>query len=530
MTKGGGMSDEIQLSAEQQEILKTLVDPDTPQQDRKYDFDKAIQQDILALMIHERSFMIQATHLIKPNYFVDKAHVLLCNILIDWFAYHVKAVTGQSEEWIQERYIYDQLSDALKDNPAKSYYLGETKTIVESYVQGLTSRTYCLDRISNFAKDQAIRIAVAKTVDLVKSTDKDKYDKLKYLWDETLLVGPQMDMGLSYFEDIEERYLRMEKDREGKDRFCSGFAEIDEAIVGCGLSRGEIGSYQAMSGAGKSWMLCKAAIENVRRGHKVLFITLEMNQDKTAERFDTLLTNTHMEHLISAQKVVKKKLDVEIKMAMNTLGSEDRKRLYIKHFAAGSADMHVIRAYYSQMALRGFKPDMLCLDYVGELKDFPGMKTYESRQRLVRDLRAFGTEENHCTLTAMQSNRAGRFAQDGGFIDDSEIGDSYGQVRVMDAVWNINQTPKEKKAGVGRIFVVKHRNGKSRYHFCYHQDPATLAIKSISDSTWKDMVSAVKELKDGEKVMEEYKVENIDDLQGGGFQPNGGMNLGDDDA
>lgn len=520
-----------ELSPEQLAIVNSLVDPDAPQQqDRKYDFDKNIQQDILSLMIHERSFMVQSINLIKPSYFVDKAHVLLCNILIDWFNNYVKQITGQSEEWVQERYLYDQLSEELKDNPAKSYYLAETKTIIDSYVQGLTSRSYCLDRITSFAKDQAIRIAVAKTIDLVKSHDKEKYDKLKYLWDETLLIGPQMDMGLNYFEEVEERYLRMEKDREGRDRFSSGFGEIDEAIVGHGLSRGEIGSYQAMSGAGKSWMLCKAAIENVRRGHRVLFVTLEMNQDKTAERFDTLLTNLHMERLLESKNSVKKKLEVEIKTAMQVLNSENKNRLFIKHFPAGSADMNVIKAYYSQMALRKFKPDLLCLDYVGELKDFPGMKTYESRQRLVRDLRAFGSEENHCTLTAMQSNRAGRFAQDGGFIDDSEVGDSYGQVRVMDAVWSINQTAKEKKAGIGRIFVVKHRNGKSRYHFCYQQKSDTLAINSISDATYREIYSSIKDLKDGEKVVEDFKIENADELLGDKFIPGGGMNLEEQDA
>lgn len=514
------MEENSELSPEQEAILNSLVDPDAPANTAaKYDFDKSVQQDILSLMIHERSFMIQAMHLIKSNYFVDKAHVLLCKILMEWFNTHVKHLTGEREEWIREQYIFDQLGNHLKENPAKSYYIAETKTIIESYVAGLTSRTYCMERVVNFAKDQAVRLALSKTVDLVKSNDKDKYSLLKTLWDETLMVGPQMDMGLNYFEEIEERYLRMEKDREGKDRFSSGWSEIDNEIVGYGLSRGEIGSYQAMSGAGKSWMLVKAAIENVRRGHRVLFITLEMNQDKTAERFDTLFTGTHMAHLIEKQHTVRKKIDVEIKMALQALNIEDRKRLFIKHFPAGSADLNVIRAYYSQMALQGFKPDCLCLDYVGELIDFPGMKTYESRQRLVRDLRAFGTEENHCTLTAMQSNRAGRFAQDGGFIDDSEIGDSYGQVRVMDAVWSINQTTKEKAAGVGRIFVVKHRNGKSRYHFHYSQDKDTLVMQPITQAVWNDRVSAIKELKDNDQVVGGMNIPDATQTQ---WEPNGG--------
>jgi hypothetical protein len=517
--------EDVQLTPEQEELLGQLHDPDATPPAAQYDFDKSVQQDILSLMLYERSFMVQAMHLIKSIYFVDKAHTLICKILMEWFEKHVKQITGEGEQWIQEKYVRDQLIERLKDNPAKSYYLAEFQTILECYVQGLTSRSYCMERVVNFAKDQEIRLAVSKTVDLIKSYDKDKYEKIQILWDKAMLVGPQMDLGLNYFEDIEERYLRMEKDREGRDRFSSGFAEIDTEIVGFGLSRGEIGAYQAMSGAGKSWMLCKAAIENVKRGHRVLHITLEMNQDKTAERFDTLFTGFHMGDLIDKKAIVKKKLDVEIKMALAHLESllgGDRNRLIIKHFPAGSADINLIRAYYCQLALHSLKPDMVIVDYVGEFKDFPGMKTYESRQRLVRDLRAFGTEENHCTLTAMQSNRTGRFAQDGGFIDDSEVGDSYGQVRVMDAVWSINQTKKEKAANVGRIFVVKHRNGKSRYHFCYSQDPKTLAIQSISDAQWKERVSAVKELKEEESLVEKMEIPDASTFNGTKpFTPNG---------
>lgn len=514
------MSD-LNLTPEQREVLDSLKDPDAFHEERRYGFDKSIQQDILSLMIHERSFMIQAMTLIKSNYFVDKAHEIICKILVDWFDSHIKHITGESERWIQEKYIRDELNTRLKDNPAKLYYLAELQTILDCYVQGLTSRSYCMEKIVNFAKDQEIRLAISTTVDLLRGTQsKDRYDKIKHLWDKALMVGPQMDLGLNYFEDIESRYLRMAQDRSGKDRFSSGFREIDEGIVGGGLSRGEIGGYEAMSGAGKSWKLCKAAIENVRIGHKVLLVTLEMNQDKTAERFDTLFTGINMNDLLKDEKFVKRKLEAEVKAALKNLESligSDKRRLMIKHFSAGTADVNMIRAYYSQLALNNFKPDMLIVDYIGEFKDFPGMKTYESRQRMMRDLRAFGEEEQHCTLTALQANRSGRFAQDGGFIDDSEIGDSYGQVRNMDACWSINQTKKEKMACVGRIFIVKNRNGKSRYHFCYYQDPVTLAIKSISEDEFRDRVSAVKDLKENESPMGTMEIEDASK-----FRPNGG--------
>jgi replicative DNA helicase len=512
---------EEKLSQDELAALARCQDPDSPSKEAKYEFDKSVQQDILSLMLYERSFMVQAMHLIKPAYFADKAHIEICKILMEWFDKHVKHVTGESEAWIQAKYVKDQLQERLKNNQHKLYYIAEFDTILDCYVQGLTSKSYCLERIVNFAKDQEIRLAISETVDILNSRNvEDKYEKIKNRWDRAMLVGPKMDLGLNYFVEIEERYRRMAEEQNGKDRFSSGFSEIDVGIVGHGLGRGEIGGYEAMSGAGKSWLLCKAAIENVRCGHRVLLVTLEMNQDKTAARFDTLFTGVNMDSLLKQEKFVKKSLDAEIKRALSNLQAligDNKDRLFIKHFTAGSADVSTIRAYYSQMALHGFKPDMLIVDYLGEFRDFPGMKTYESRQRLMRDLRAFGVDENHCTLTALQANRSGRFAQDsGGFLDDSEIGDSYGQIRNMDACWSINQNKREKTACVGRIFVVKNRNGKSRYHFCYYQDPVTLSIRSITEEDFKDRVSAVKELQDKDNVVGGIEIEDASK-----FIPNG---------
>lgn len=499
-----------ELSPEEQVVLDTInkQDPDVPSKQANYDFDKSVQQDILSLMIHERSFMIQAINLVKPHYFLDKSHVEICKILIEWFEKHVKHVTGESESWIQYKYVRDQLGERLKDNPAKLFYFAELQTIFDCYVQGLTSRSYCMERVVNFAKDQEIRLAISKTIDLLNGRNvEDKYDKIKNTWDRALLVGPQMDLGLNYFEEIEERYIRMAEDRNGRDRFSSGFQEIDLKIAGNGLSRGEIGGFQAASGVGKSWMLCNAAIANLRKGHKVLHLTLEMNQDKTAERFDSLFTSFNMNDLLENKKFITKQLAAELKVIHSCCEEQDKKRLVIKHFAAGTADVSVLRAFYSQLCLNGFKPDLVLVDYVGELKDIPGLKTYESRQRLMRDLRTFGVEENHCTLTAIQSNRTGRTnAEEMSVNDDSEISDSYGQARIMDAIWSINQSKLEKKAGIGRIFVVKHRNGESRFLCFYSQDKNSMLIKSISEDRYIDIKSSIKDLKDTDKVMESINI------------------------
>jgi len=151
-----------------------------------------------------------------------------------------------------------------------------------------------------------------------------------------------------------------------------------------------------------------------------------------------------------------------------------------------------------QLNMVEFKPDLVVIDYIGEMKDYPGVPTYESRYRIVRDLRGLATEENVCVFTAMQPNKDAREAQkkDGGLyggdgvIDDTNLADSYGQIRPLDGCWSINQMQAEKEAGIARIFVIKHRHGKSRFTCHAKFNKNTLKMDQISEDTynkiWKE--------------------------------------------
>jgi hypothetical protein len=145
-----------------------------------------------------------------------------------------------------------------------------------------------------------------------------------------------------------------------------------------------------------------------------------------------------------------------------------------------------LKAYMQQLQMMGFTPDLLVIDYIGEMKDYPGIPTYESRYRIVRDLRGLATEDNICIFTAMQPNKDAREAQkkDGlgdGVIDDTNLADSYGQIRPLDGCWSINQMQAEKEAGIARIFVIKHRHGKSRFTCWARFNKETLQMKQISE-------------------------------------------------
>jgi hypothetical protein len=172
---------------------------------------------------------------------------------------------------------------------------------------------------------------------------------------------------------------------------------------------------------------------------------------------------------------------------------EDRRLLIIKQFPSRAMDIPTFRAYFSQCQLHGFQPDLVIIDYVGEMKDYPGMATWESRQRIVGDLRGFAVEEGVCLLTALQPDKKAKEAvRQGLLIEDDNLADSYGQIRPLDAFWSVNITAEEKDAGIARAKVVKHRSGESGYIVYLNFNKHQLKFTEISRDEYERRKKEVK--------------------------------------
>jgi replicative DNA helicase len=474
------------LTEEEMKVLGTLSDPDSVSKN-KYNWDQDAQREILSLLLHDRYFLIQSADLIKAGYFTNESHQLVARILFNYFKKY-KAVPSKIQ-------IMQELKDVLasKDSKMRVSNLGELNTVYEYYLPGSSSREYYLDKITNFAKAMSMKSAFGKCLEEVEKApeDEDTWNKIHLILKNALDVDRNFDIGLDYFQSYEERYERMKEKSDKGEIFITGFKDIDESLGGGGLSRGEIGSIVGLSGSGKSLFLVKAALENLNLGKKVLYISLEIDQDKVAERFDAQITNPnpYTDHNgITIKNLIDNQEKVFDSLKEYLFEKNDKKLLIVKQFPAGDMDIPKMRAYFSQLGIQGFKPDLVIIDYIGEMKDYPNMPTWESRQRIVRDLRGFAVEEQVCVFTAMQpEKRAKEAIRLGGIIDDDMLADSYGQIRPLDALWSLNQLQTEKECGLARIFIIKHRFGKSRFTIYVQFDYDTLRMRQISENRYKSI-------------------------------------------
>lgn len=457
-----------------EEIVESLVNPDSIRKP-KYSWDDNFQRRIVGLILTDTYFLVQARSLILPEYFSNECHSEIIKICLENFEkYKVKA-----EIFVIEQALYEKVKS--RDEAVRNYYKSELENIQEFFVPEISSREVLLDKITFFAKIQALKVAIEKAQRELKNNSEsdDVWANIYENIHKAMLVNKNFDIGFEYFINLEMFFAKLVENNNPKEKFTSGFPKIDNALAGGGLQRGEIYSWIGLPGKGKSLALVKAAVENVKNNKKVLYITIEMDWVGICQRFTSQFSEKPFNFLLN------NKDDIINLMNLHVKNTEDKNLLVVKQFASGSVDVNDIRAFVSQLGLYGYKPDMIIIDYVGEMKDTPNIPSWESKYRIMRDLRGLAMEREFCCITCIQPSKSAAEIDSGGFIDEGNIGGSFDQFKPLDGLWSINQTNEEKDGSVGRIFIIKHRNGKSRFHFHVNFNYNTLSMYECTETKYR---------------------------------------------
>jgi hypothetical protein len=390
---------------------------------------------------------------VKPNYFVNEAHQLICKILFDHFEKYKHATE-------QDRHHPGDHGAARRQGRGDQTVLRRrTEHRLRVLPGGLDSREAFLDKIVTFAKAQATKVAVQKTMKAIHKDpeQEETWVGLREIWAEALSVDKNFDPAWTTSKTWTSGTSGCRR-RKSTERFTTGFDALDWGLTGGGLSpwrdRGVAGS----AGHGQESGTGDGCVANLARGKKVLYLSLEMDQDKIAARFDAQLPTEHQQpdrepgHRERALAEHGPGLRGQAAAGRQAVPGRDVRREHGPGVPRPDVDARVQAGPFDRGLRRRDEGRTRDSD-LGEPVPNP------ARPAWVR------VEQQHCTLTALQPNRDAVEAQQSGYIDESKLGDSFNQNRPLDALWTINQTMKEKSACVGRIFVAKHRNGKSRYAF-----------------------------------------------------------------
>jgi replicative DNA helicase len=257
---------------------------------------------------------------------------------------------------------------------------------------------------------------------------------------------------------------------KSSDKYKTVHPTLDKSLEG-GLSSKELAMVIAPPGVGKSLFLVNQSVKSLMEGRKVLYLSLEMSEDKIAQRFDSVMSLIPQFSL--KQPATQLKVQERLDLFQETF---ENSKLMIKEFPCNTITVNSIRSLLVQLSNHDdFVPDVIVIDYLELLNPVrENMHEYQAQQRVSEDLRGLAMETNSLLWTATQTNRQGRSVK---LITDSELGDSYGKIRTCDFAISLNQTEEEFDSGKMRAYVVKSRNGRPRFTVGMGVDYGTLRME-----------------------------------------------------
>lgn len=301
---------------------------------------------------------------------------------------------------------------------------------------------YTADQIETFCKRSALKKAVLKSPELINQGDFETVEKEIR---DAILISLNRDLGLRYFEQVDERLERLQRE---SNTVSTGWTDFDELLYG-GLSFKELALVAANSGGGKSITLANLGYNFLVQGYNVLYISLELDQDTIGQRYDTMFTGV-------SRRDWKQHVS-EISTRVKNVGTQCGV-LDIVQLAAGS-NANDIRAYLKEFYLHyDMLPDVILVDYLDEMS--PNEKISADNIWLydkfcARELRQIMVDYNAIGVTASQLNReAVKAAQH----DHSHIAGGISKINIVDVFWTVVMTSTMQASGDAAFHFQKTRN------------------------------------------------------------------------
>ena len=275
---------------------------------------------------------------------------------------------------------------------------------------------WLVETTEKFCKDKAVYNAIVEGISIIDGKDKNRgADAIPSILTDALAVGFDNRVGHDYLLDSAERYEYYHTVEEKIPFDLEFFNKITKG----GLPPKTLNIALAGTGVGKSLFMCHVAANCMNQGKNVLYITLEMAEERIAERIDANLMNVSMEDLHDLPKqMFERKIDKIIK---NTTG-----QLIVKEYPTASAHSNHFRGLIKELAIKkSFKPDIIFIDYLNictssRIKGVTNVNSYTMVKSIAEELRGLAVETNVPIMSATQTTRSGFSNSDVGLEDTSE--------------------------------------------------------------------------------------------------------------
>ena len=405
-----------------------------------------IEQTILRNLLTDEKYMRKVLPFIKPDYF-QGVYKTLFKEVGKYVAKYNKLPTNES--------LTIELQDA---NMSQDQFTMAMEIVPQLFTVEKIDQEWLLNNTEKWCQDRAIYNSIMESISIIDGKhDSLTKNALPELLQKALGVAFDTNVGHDYIENAEERYDFYHKE---EDRIPFDLDYFNKITKG-GVPRKTLNIALAGTGVGKSLYMCHVAASSLVEGRNVLYITMEMAEERIAERIDANLLNVPIDQLDSMSKDM-------FTEKLNNLARKTTGRLIVKEYPTGSAHAGHFRALLNELKLKKqFEPDVIFVDYLNicassRMKAMGGaINSYTYIKAIAEELRGLAVEFDLPIFSATQTTRSGYSNSDVGLEDTSE---SFGLPATADLMFALISTEELEKDGQMMVKQLKNRYNDPTQH------------------------------------------------------------------
>ena len=397
-----------------------------------------IETSILQNLIFNEEYSRKVIPFIQSDYFEDRKEKIIFEEIVSFIVKYGSSIT------IEALNIEVENRTDLTDIEAK-----EIREINQNLKESVVDHQWLLDVTEKWCRDRAIYLALMESIHIADGNDEKKNrDAIPNILSDALSVSFDNNVGHDYLLNYEERYEFYHKKEEKIEFDLEYFNKITKG----GLPNKTLNIALAGTGVGKSLFMCHVASSVLLQGRNVLYITMEMAEEKIAERIDANLLDVSIQDLSDLPKLM-------FENKVTDVSKKTQGQLIIKEYPTAGAHSGHFKTLLNELALKkSFKPDIIFIDYLNicassRYRAAANVNSYSYIKAIAEELRGLAVEANVPIVSATQTTRSGFASSD---VDLTDTSESFGLPATADLMFALIST--EELEGLNQIMVKQLKN------------------------------------------------------------------------
>ena len=381
-----------------------------------------IETTILRNLVYDEEFSRKVIPFIQLDYFEQRIERVIFEEISKFIVKYGSSITTEA--------LTIQLEDRDDLNETE---IKESRDVVSLFTDDKVDNQWLVDTTEKWCRDRAIYLALMESISLADGKDDKKgRDAIPSILSDALAVSFDNHIGHDYLEDYEDRYESYHRKEERIEFDLDLFNKITKG----GIPNKTLNIALAGTGVGKSLFMCHVASSVLLQGKNVLYITLEMAEEKIAERIDANLLNVNIQNITDLPKPMFEK-------KVHKLKKKTQGELIIKEYPTASAHSGHFKALLNELSLKkSFKPDIIFIDYLNicassRYRANSNVNSYSYIKAIAEELRGLAVEANLPIVSATQTTRSGYGSSD---VDLTDTSESFGLPATADLMFALIST------------------------------------------------------------------------------------------